>query len=153
MLIGFIILLGFAFLLYKIYLRKKIEKQKKEFRYSTSNLSDKKAKEINILLIEKLDHSDLYLEADLTLHKLAKSIGVKPNNLSQVINQIHNRNFNEFINLYRLEESKKLLAETYLKIEAVAFDSGFNSLSTFNTFFKKEMGITPSNYRKEQINK
>lgn len=149
LLLTLVLLLVSWFFIQKLYLKRKIERQRKTFRYSTSNLSDKEANEIDKLLIEKLNTTDLYLEADLTLHKLAEIIDVKPNNLSQVINQVHGRNFNEFINLYRLKEAKRLLTETYLKIEAVAYDSGFNSLSTFNTFFKKEVGITPSKYRKE----
>ena len=148
LLIALLLILAVAFFVQKLYLKRKLEKQRKEFRYSTSNLSDKEAKTIDKLLIEKLNTTDLYLEADLTLHKLAEIIGVKPNKLSQVINQIHERNFNEFINLYRLKEAKKLLIETHLKIEAVAYDSGFNSLSTFNTVFKKEIGSTPSKFRK-----
>jgi AraC-like DNA-binding protein len=61
---------------------------------------------------------------------------------------LHNKHFSEFINTYRIDFAKKLLKETYLKIEAIAYDSGFNSLSTFNTVFKKETGFTPSKYRK-----
>jgi len=145
----FFVLLILSFFLHRLYIKKKIKNQREKLRYSSSNLSEKEIKLINSTLIEKLNTSTLYLEPDINLNSLSSILKVKPNNLSQVINQVHKRNFNEFINLYRLEEAKKLLKETDLKIEAVAYDSGFNSLTTFNSFFKKEMTITPSNYRKQ----
>lgn len=131
-----------------MYIKKKIQKQRKKLRYSQSNLSDKNINTINTQLIEKLNSSTLYLEADLTLNKMASVLGIKTNALSQVINQVHNKNFNTFINQFRLKEAKKLLIETDLKIESIAYDSGFSSLTTFNSFFKKEVGITPSTFRK-----
>ena len=143
------VLLMLSFFLHKLYIKRKIRKQKESLRYSKSSLSTKEIHEINNALINKLQHSSIFLEPDLHLNGLAELLGVKSNHLSQVINQVHNRNFNEFINLYRLEEAKKLLIETDLKIEAVAYDSGFNSLTTFNSFFKKEVGTTPSSYRKQ----
>lgn len=146
---GFIILLFLGFFSHKIYLLRKLRRQKELMRYNNSNLSKQKVLEINSLLLKKLETEDLYLDADLSLQKLASSIELNSNNLSQVINQVHHKNFNEFINKYRLKEAKKLLRTTSLKIEAVAFDSGFNSLSTFNAFFKKEIGLTPSVYRKQ----
>mgnify|MGYP002629836244 CR=1 FL=1 len=147
--IGLVILMVLFFSLHKFYLLRKLSRQKELMRYTNSNLSSKKISEINKLLLEKLNTDDLYLDADLSLQKLASSIKVNPNNLSQVINQVHHKNFNEFINTYRLVEAKKLLKTTSLKIEGVAFDSGFNSLSTFNAYFKKETGKTPSAYRKQ----
>lgn len=140
------ILLGFIY--YKWHIKKQIEKQKQLTRYTSSNLSLDEAKSINEKLLNRLAQDDIYLEADLSLHKLAEEIEVKPHNLSQVINQYHKKHFHDFINTYRIEEAKKLLEETVLKIEAVAYDSGFNSISTFNVAFKKETGITPSKYRK-----
>ena len=147
--LGFFMLLILVFFSYKIYLLRKLRRQKEIMRYNSSNLSKQKVLEINSLLLKKMESKDLYLDADLSLQKLAHSIKENSNSLSQVINQIHHKNFNEFVNNYRLEEAKLLLRTTSLKIEAVAFDSGFNSLSTFNAFFKKEIGQTPSAYRKQ----
>jgi len=136
-----------AFFLHKYYIKRKIKQQREKLKYSTSSIDKKEVETIDLKLQKELKNSEIFLESDLTLHKLANSINVKPNYLSQVINQIYNKNFNEFINSYRLEYAKKLLIESVLKIEAVAYDSGFNSLSTFNRFFKNEVGITPSQYR------
>jgi len=94
-----------------------------------------------------------YLNQLLTLDNLATQTFMPARQLSQVINRHFNKNFFEFINSYRIEESMKLLTKeenakvTMLEIMAQA---GFNSKATFNTFFKKTVGMTPTQYRKEQ---
>ena len=104
---------------------------------------------INTKLLNYMKTQKPYLEADLSLQKLAKLINTKSHSLSQVINQIHHCSFHKFINKYRIEESKELLLNTSLKIEAVAYDAGFSSISTFNTAFKAETNTTPSKFRKQ----
>ena len=95
-----------------------------------------------------------YLNQLLTLDNLASQIFMPARQLSQVINRHFDKNFFEFINTYRVEESKVLLSKeenikvTMLEIMAQA---GFNSKATFNTFFKKIVGVTPTQYRKEQL--
>ncbi len=94
-----------------------------------------------------------YLNHLLTLDNLATQTFMPPRQLSQVINRHFEKNFFEFINSYRIEESKILLTKeenskiTMLEIMAQA---GFNSKATFNTFFKKVVGMTPTQYRREQ---
>ena len=150
-LLAAVLLLMGIFIGHKYYIKLQIKKDKKALRYSTSNLTSEKANAINEKLIKYLNNHAPYLEADLTLHKLAHLIKSKPHYLSQVINQIHKSSFQEFINTYRIKEAKKLLIETQLKIEAVVYDSGFNSISTFNAVFKKETQITPSQFRKQHV--
>lgn len=93
----------------------------------------------------------LYLEADVSLSSLSKLIGKTTQTTSEVINQYAKRNFNDFINYYRIQEAKKLLLDTNSKdftISSIAFDTGFSSLSSFNSAFKKFESTTPSSYRK-----
>ncbi len=90
-----------------------------------------------------------FLNANLTLRHLAQMMGIPPNHLSQLLNEGFHKNFSEFINGYRLEAFKSKAADPanqHLTILALAYDSGFNSKTAFNTFFKKAMGITPSAY-------
>ncbi len=134
---------------YKKFLKKQFQQQKQKLKYTNSSLKKEDIMAINKKLITCLNDKKPYFEADLTLFKLAELLEVKPHNLSQVINQYHKCSFHEFINRYRIKEAKNLLITTVLKIEAVAYDSGFNSTSTFNASFKKETGITPSKFRKE----
>ncbi len=94
----------------------------------------------------------LYLEANLSLSKLSSLIHRSTQKTSEIINQNANQNFNDFINHYRIIAAKKILLDNKnLTISSIAFDSGFNSLSSFNTAFKKNVGTTPSSYRKENF--
>ena len=63
--------------------------------------------------------------------------------VSLVINKVFAKNFSEFINAYRIKEAQALLKDksyAHIKISNVAYDSGFNSLSSFNIAFKKVTG-------------
>ena len=109
--------------------------------------------QISALTIYMQEHKP-YLNHLLTLDNLAAQTFMPPRQLSQVINRHFDKNFFEFINSYRIEESKMLLTKkenekvTMLEIMAQA---GFNSKATFNTFFKKVVGMTPTQFRKKQL--
>jgi len=95
-----------------------------------------------------------FLANILTLEQLATQMEMPPRTLSNIINRHFERNFFEFINEYRIEEAKKQLANPENKsrtIIDIMDQSGFNSKATFNTFFKKLVGVTPSQYRTKQL--
>jgi adenylate cyclase len=95
-----------------------------------------------------------YLDPNLTLRILAQTLEIPPNHLSRLLNEGFDKNFSEYINSYRLETFKSLAADPkqqHLTILALAYDSGFNSKTVFNTFFKKMMGKTPKAYWKEVV--
>lgn len=93
-----------------------------------------------------------YLNPTLSLDLLAKEVDISPRLLSTVINRQFNCNFFEYINCYRVEEAVERLGvrECDKTILEIGFDSGFNSKTTFNSFFKKKLGFTPSEYRKSK---
>ena len=108
--------------------------------------------QISALTLYMQEHKP-YLNHLLTLDNLAAQTFMPSRQLSQVINRHFNKNFFEFINSYRIEESKTLLnKEENAKITMleVMAQVGFNSKATFNTFFKKTVGMTPTQYRKAQ---
>ncbi len=148
-LVGIVLLIIGGFIAYKWYLRRELERKRKLFKYAQSNLSKEDADKINSNLINYLKNNEVYLEPDLSIQRLAKLIGTKPNYLSQVINQYYGKHFRDYINSYRIEKAKELLQNTDLIIEAIAYDTGFNSTSTFYSAFKKETGLTPKNFRKQ----
>lgn len=93
-----------------------------------------------------------YLEPQISLVSLSKLLNQSPQKTSEIINQYANQNFNDFINYHRIQEAKKMLIADKSrnnKIAAIAFDTGFSSLSSFNSAFKKFEKKTPSSYRKE----
>jgi AraC-like DNA-binding protein len=90
-----------------------------------------------------------YLNPKLTLQEVSQSLNVQAKELSQVVNEKTDSNFNQYINGFRVEESKIILASpkySKLTIEALAKTAGFNSKSQFYEAFKKSTGITPKQY-------
>jgi AraC-like DNA-binding protein len=121
-------------------------------KYSNSNLADEEAVRIVTTLEQQMSTSKPYLEPDLTIDKLAKLADTNRHHLSQVINEKLGLSFYDYVNTYRVNEAKLLLADPTRaehKIASIAYDAGFNSLSAFNDVFKKWVGQTPSAYRKQ----
>lgn len=119
-------------------------------RYGQSTLEQDEIIELSVKLKGLMTSEKLYLDPDLSLGKLSKKMGVSSKRLSQVINQSENINYSKFISTYRVAEAKKrLVADEYshLKISAIAYDSGFNSLSSFNAAFKNITSMTAVQYR------
>ncbi len=93
----------------------------------------------------------LYLNSNLTLEDISKSLSLSTHQISNIINEQASMNFNNYINKFRIGEAKKLMKrdlQNRLTISSIAYDVGFNSLSTFNAAFKKFERITPSQYKK-----
>lgn len=117
--------------------------------YSNSNIDDKEAEVILATLEQLMLTKKPFLNPKLTLTDLAKSIDTSPNQLSEVINRYQNVNFYKYVNDYRIYEFKQQAAKNpEYSILALAYESGFNSKSSFNNIFKRETGMTPSEYLK-----
>jgi len=120
-------------------------------RYRKSGLDSATADAHLQKLLRFMEAERPYVQNDLTLQELAGMLDVRPHNLSEIINTRLEKSFYDFVNGYRVEEVKRRLADPALAnytILAIAFDAGFNSKSTFNEFFKKQVGETPSAYRR-----
>ena len=134
--------------------------QRKLFPSESFNASDTIQKKKSLLdekslvnyrekLLSHLENDKPYLDADLSLRSLANQIDIHPNQLSWLLNESLGSNFNKFINRYRVETFKKLAKDpdnAHVTILGLAYDSGFNSKSVFNAYFKKEVGITPRQF-------
>ncbi|MGB3151599.1 MAG: helix-turn-helix domain-containing protein [Maribacter sp.] len=126
-------------------------KQKKQYKQALldSNEIKKYSKELEQIMIDY----KLYLNPDLSLKDLASYLELPANYVSQLLNLGFQKNFSEYINTFRVNEFKErvLLEENKgLTIMAVAYDSGFNSKTVFNTFFKKIEGKTPNSFLKSK---
>ncbi|MCE7991163.1 MAG: AraC family transcriptional regulator [Roseivirga sp.] len=121
-------------------------------RYSHSNLKEEQASEYLGQLEAYMAENKPYLVYNITIEELSEQTDISARHLSQVINQLMDKNFYDFINGYRVEEAKMLLTDKSkdLRINEVMYDSGFSSKSTFNAVFRKATGQTPSEYRKNQ---
>lgn len=93
-----------------------------------------------------------YLDPELNIGNLANLLQIHSHRLSKLINSHFSQNFFEFVNTYRVEEFKKLVANPknkHISILGLALDSGFNSKASFNRIFKNSTGLTPSEYRNQ----
>ncbi|HSD08568.1 AraC family transcriptional regulator [Flavobacterium sp.] len=127
----------------------KIDKKETPKRVSESCLNELDKKLQAIMSLERV-----YLENDLSLPKLAQKLNASCNETSFVINELYGDNFYNFINKHRIEEAKNLLLSTkynQLNILGIAYESGFNSKTTFNTTFKKLTGLSPTDFVKLNI--
>ena len=135
------------FLSYKAFKLKVLDIDGKVFKTTNNALLFNK---ISTIITER----KLYLESSISLYSISKLVGETTQKTSEVINQYGKNNFNDFINYFRIEEAKKLLLNENnrnMTISSIAFDTGFNSLSSFNAAFKKFVAITPSAYKKTNI--
>lgn len=119
-------------------------------KYESSELTADDRNRFLGIILKKVEKEKLYLDPRLTLPELSKITAIPVRYISQVINEELNKNFNDFINGYRISEFKKILSqneENTKNILEIAYQSGFNSKSSFYDAFKKETGLTPSQYK------
>ncbi|MEZ4949592.1 MAG: helix-turn-helix domain-containing protein [Saprospiraceae bacterium] len=104
-------------------------------------------------MCKMLEEEKLFLDPSLSLKELAEKLELHPNRLSFLINEYLEKNFNEFINQYRLNNFKIIALNPdnqHLTLLGLAYESGFNSKSVFNSFFKKMEGKTPRKWLKDK---
>jgi AraC-like DNA-binding protein len=127
----------------------------KYIKYQNNQLTDEEIENIIVKLNAFIVSEKGYMNPELSLDMLSKSVNIPRHHISQAINLRLNINFNDYINLQRLENVKKELlnpAKQHYTIAAIAFESGFNSISTFNEAFRKNTSMTPSEYKKSRLN-
>jgi AraC-like DNA-binding protein len=110
-------------------------------------LIDKTTKELRVISLIS-DYIQKYHAQKVTLSDLATNLGYDYNYMSRFFRNTFNMTFSDFVNIYRLETATKLLEDTYESVADIALKSGFQSVRAFNTFFKKNTGISPSEYRR-----
>jgi len=136
---------------YEVKVQEEEEKKETE-KYIKSGLKDKLAEEYLDKLVTYVRTSKPYLNRDLSIQDLSVLTGIPRHHITQVLNEKHKKNFFTFINEYRVQEVIARFSDpknNNFTILAIAFDSGFNSKTTFNSIFKSQTGKTPSEYREK----
>jgi len=109
------------------------------------------------LVIASMADDKLYQEDGITISSLAKTLSIHEYKLRHLINgELNYRNFNDFLNYYRIKEiTEKLEQKEYstIPVLTLALESGFRSLSSFNKVFKSTHNATPTEYRKNILAK
>ncbi|WP_074407937.1 helix-turn-helix domain-containing protein [Aquimarina megaterium] len=116
-------------------------------KYANKRLDNSEANIIEAKLHRLFNEDEFFKNPQLKLQNVANLINEAPHDLSEYLNDNLNKSFSQFVNEYRIDEAKRLLqTHTNYTIEAIGYESGFNSKSTFFTAFKKITGLTPTAY-------
>lgn len=115
--------------------------------YATSGLSGDTLERWAGKLERLMEEEHPYLVNDLTLTQLAEMLGIRPHNLSQLLNQSLGTTFYDYINRARVTHACQLLKNSRDTVLDVAFASGFNNKATFYSAFRQQVNATPSAYR------
>lgn len=149
-------LLGVAVYFLKKHLFKKKQKALEVEKYKGTALDLDFAERCINELKHLMKVEKIYRDENITLQSMAQILSVRPHQLSRILNEKLDRNFSNFINYYRIEEVKEILespAGANKKINIVAHDAGFKSMTSFYRVFKKLTGMTPDQYKKEMAGK
>ena len=143
------------------YLKSFNDKAKKNIASPVSTpqkeyLKDAEAQKLLVQFKECINTKQPYLDEELTLNSLATQISTTDKKLSALLNQHMNTSFYDYINLLRIEAFKKEIEKeenSNLSLIGIAFNCGFKSKSSFYRIFKKETGLSPSEYKKQFFSK
>jgi len=121
-----------------------------ENKEQTQNISTEKQAIIDRIL-QYMQQEKPYLDASLSLQKLAHQLSMPSHELSLLINHHLGKHFFDFVNEYRIRAAQQILIDPTQQAKTVLeilYEVGFNSKSSFNTAFKKHTDMTPTEYRK-----
>lgn len=119
-----------------------------------NSVFEERAEGDGILYQKVISYISAHFTENITLHALAQIFGYNEKYLSHSLHTLTGVHFTSLIAMYRIELAKKLLlSERQKTISAIALASGFSALNTFNRAFKKMVGMTPLEYRKEAVAK
>ena len=99
------------------------------------------------LMNRVIDHIENNYKNTLTLSSVAANLGYEYSYFSKIFNSLFSMKFNDYLNLYRFNEACAMLSKTDMPIIEVSYESGFQSLRSFNHIFKKISGMSPREYR------
>jgi len=117
-------------------------------KYSGSTLDAEKISDYVESINKIMTDKKVYLDHTLRLQHLAEQLDISKHHLSQIINQHYKLSFFDFVNKYRVEEAKHIIANhPEFTLLQIAFDSGFNNKTSFVNAFKKFESKTPSKFR------
>ena len=127
------------------------QRQQPKLKPSSNGLLEQDMRsDIFQMVQDQVKQQALYRDSQLTLVALAQHVGVSVHHLSETLNQYGGKNFNQFINEYRVAEvCAQLDHNSERTLLDLALDAGFASKSSFNAIFKKHTGQSPSQYRSQ----
>ncbi|MBO0322906.1 AraC family transcriptional regulator [Muricauda sp. CAU 1633] len=123
-------------------------------KYRNINLSKEEIETYSKTVKDIMELERPYLNGNFNLSILSEKTKLPKHVLSSIFSTAFEQSFSDFTNGYRIKEAIRLLGEDAYKnqkIAAVAYDCGFNSVSAFNTSFKKINQCSPSEYKRQNF--
>jgi len=137
-------------IVYFTFIQQEVKERGMAPAYSRQRLGEKKEMEYVERILSYMEEHKPYLEPELTVQDLADMLNVPAARLTMVLNIHLKKNFYQFINTYRVKYAAGLMRDPAMANEnilTIALEAGFNSKTSFNTYFKRIMNMTPREYR------
>ncbi|SDM61597.1 response regulator [Bacillus sp. OK048] len=136
----------------KVCLEKWLNKKGNQVKMSETSIPEKET--LPLSTIERvMDYIKKTPLDQITLKEAAESIHINPSYLSQLFKQQLNKKFVDYITELRIEEGKRLLQNTSLRMSEIAERVGYSDLAYFSNNFKKVVGCSPSEFRNNHMKK
>ena len=127
-----------------------LRSETRKAHYEKSRIGGLDVDKIHARLNELMRDEKIFADEELSLRGLASELGISQHQMSQILNEKLKKNFNTFVNEYRVDEARRMLCEEPDRsILSIGIAVGFNSNTAFTTVFSKITGMTPSQYRKQ----
>lgn len=121
-------------------------------KYQAKKINDDEVRSLSLKLQEVVNTKEIYSNPELKINDLAQKMNISAHQLSQLLNDNLGKSFPNFINEIRIEKACELMEiDNRLKLEAIGYEVGFNSKSTFFAAFKKIKGTTPLTYKENVV--
>ncbi|GAB1415805.1 hypothetical protein MASR2M117_12110 [Paludibacter sp.] len=119
--------------------------------YKNSLLTDDAKEKIKRSILIVFEKKQIYLNPDLNMDMLSKELKIPKYQITEVLNTVIGKNFFQFVNSFRIEAIKKMLLDpkNNFSIEAIGYDCGFSSKSSFYKEFKRSTGLTPVEFKNQ----
>lgn len=125
-----------------------------KYKEAVLKIAENVVDEYSKILISFMEEQKPFLKENCNIQTVSKQTGISIHHLSNILNQRFDKTFPDFINEYRIIEAKKFLLTNHsdkITLEAIGYECGFGSKSSFNKAFKKYTNLTPSEYRQQQL--
>lgn len=105
----------------------------------------------DLIMANIVEYIDQNYKSAISLASLAESLGYEYCYFSKIFNRLFSMSFNDYINIYRFNEACTMLTESDLSITDISYESGFQSIRSFNNTFKRLSGVSPSEWRSHSL--
>lgn len=129
-----------------------IEEKPRISKYSNRKIPSAQVQVLTERLRMLMQDDQVFKQPNLKLRDLAELMGMTSHQLSQLLNDNLERSFKDYINQHRIAAACEMIQnDQRLSLEGIGYEVGFRSKSTFFTTFKKQISMTPAQYKSSSL--